>query len=77
MKKQVKKAISDGYLRLIHNYYRFWLDNSFFFFGASPAICGSFLKVEKPILPFENTPKGAKYLPYATSLRLSDLRLYQ
>ena len=70
-----KEAISDGYLRLIRNYYRFgWIIP--FFFGASPAICGSFLKGRKTNLPFENTPKGAKYLPYATSLRLSD-RLYQ
>ncbi|MBI6255562.1 glutamate--cysteine ligase [Proteus mirabilis] len=67
-----KEAISDGYLRLIRNYYRFgWIIP--FFFGASPAICGSFLKGRKTNLPFENTPRGAKYLPYATSLRLSDL----
>lgn len=32
-----------------------------------------FLKGRETNLPFENTPKGAKYLPYATSLRLSDL----
>lgn len=67
-----KEAISDGYLRLIRNYYRFgWIIP--FFFGASPALCGSFLQGRETNLPFESTPKGAKYLPYATSLRLSDL----
>ncbi|MEM6161997.1 glutamate--cysteine ligase [Erwinia sp. P6884] len=66
------EAISDGYLRLIRNYYRFgWIIP--FLFGASPAICSSFLQGKETKLPFERTDKGMLYLPYATSLRLSDL----
>lgn len=62
---------SAGYFGLIRNYYRFgWLIP--FFFGASPSICGSFLKGRKSSLPFEYAGKSL-YLPYATSLRLSDL----
>ncbi len=67
-----KEAISDGYLRLIRNYYRFgWIIP--YLFGASPAICSSFLQGKESNLPFERNDKGMLYLPYATSLRLSDL----
>ncbi|CDG22136.1 Glutamate--cysteine ligase [Xenorhabdus poinarii G6] len=67
-----KEQISDGYLRLIRNYYRFgWVIP--YFFGASPAICSSFLRGRNSTLPFEETEKGTCYLPYATSLRMSDL----
>ncbi|PCO16638.1 hypothetical protein CQA18_25855, partial [Enterobacter hormaechei] len=38
-----KEQISAGYFRLIRNYYRFgWVIP--YLFGASPAICSSFLK---------------------------------
>ena len=67
-----KAAISDGYFRLIRNYYRFgWVIP--YLFGASPAICASFLQGKESGLPFEQTPSGLYYLPYGTSLRLSDL----
>ncbi|OKP02991.1 glutamate--cysteine ligase [Xenorhabdus eapokensis] len=67
-----KEQISDGYLRLIRNYYRFgWVIP--YLFGASPAICSSFLRGRNTILPFEETERGTCYLPYATSLRMSDL----
>ncbi|WPM84243.1 glutamate--cysteine ligase [Apirhabdus apintestini] len=67
-----KAAISDGYFRLIRNYYRFgWVIP--YLFGASPAICSSFLQGNPSSLPFEKTECGMYYLPYATSLRLSDL----
>lgn len=66
-----KAAISDGYFRLIRNYYRFgWVIP--YLFGASPAICGSFLNGRETALPFERQG-GTLFLPYATSLRLSDL----
>jgi glutamate--cysteine ligase len=42
-------------------------------YGASPAICGSFVKNKPYNLPFQKIGKGTLYLPYATSLRLSDL----
>ncbi|BAE73816.1 Glutamate--cysteine ligase [Sodalis glossinidius str. 'morsitans'] len=67
-----KEAISAGYLRLIRNYYRFgWI--ILYLFGASPGICPSFLNGRKTDLLFEQAPSGLIYLPYATSLRLSDL----
>ncbi|MDC0726133.1 glutamate--cysteine ligase [Phytobacter diazotrophicus] len=67
-----KESVSDGYFRLIRNYYRFgWVIP--YLFGASPAICPSFLQGKPSTLPFEKTPGGMYYLPYATSLRLSDL----
>lgn len=66
-----KAQISAGYLRLIRNYYRFgWVIS--YLFGASPAICSSFLQGRKTELPFEQK-NGMLYLPYATSLRMSDL----
>ncbi|MCW1873903.1 glutamate--cysteine ligase [Erwinia sp. INIA-01] len=67
-----KDAISDGYLRLIRNYYRFgWIIP--YLFGASPAICSSFLQGKESNLPFDRSEQGMLSLPYATSLRLSDL----
>ncbi|MGP1930194.1 MAG: glutamate--cysteine ligase [Arsenophonus sp. ET-YP4-MAG3] len=70
--KSGKKKISDGYFRLIRNYYRFgWIIP--YLFGMSPAICGSFLHKTSKHFPFEKTAKGTYYLPYATSLRMSDI----
>ncbi len=67
-----KEAISDGYLRLIRNYYRFgWVIP--YLFGASPAVCSSFLEGRATDLPFEKAKSGMLYLPFATALRLSDL----
>jgi glutamate--cysteine ligase len=49
-----KEQISAGYFRLIRNYYRFgWVIP--YLFGASPAICSSFLKGRETNLPFERT----------------------
>ncbi|EPE37843.1 glutamate-cysteine ligase [Candidatus Photodesmus katoptron] len=62
---------SKTYFGLIRNYYRFgWLIP--YFFGASPALCSSFVKDKNVTLPFKNIGKTL-YLPKATSLRLSDL----
>ncbi|CAQ85297.1 MULTISPECIES: glutamate--cysteine ligase [Photorhabdus] len=67
-----KDKISDGYFRLIRNYYRFgWVIP--YLFGASPAICSSFLRGRQTSLPFEQIEEGTCYLPYATSLRMSNL----
>ncbi|SEG64761.1 glutamate--cysteine ligase [Vibrio hangzhouensis] len=64
-------AKSEAYFGLIRNYYRFgWLIP--YFFGASPAICSSFIQGKETKLPFEKIG-GTLYLPKATSLRLSDL----
>ena len=65
-------AQSAGYMGLIRNYLRYgWVIP--YLFGASPAICKSFLQGKETKFTFEATGKGTVYLPYATSLRLSDL----
>ncbi len=62
---------SDAYFALIRNYYRFgWMIP--YFFGASPALCGSFIQGRETDLPFESLG-GTLFLPKSTSLRLSDL----
>lgn len=66
------EAQSAGYLGLIRNYFRYgWVIP--FLFGASPALCQSFLQGKKTPFKFKKIGKGTIYLPYATSLRLSDL----
>lgn len=65
-------SVSDAYFALIRNYYRFgWLIP--YLFGASPALCGSFLEESGTDLPFEKVGAGTYFLPNATALRLSDL----
>lgn len=62
--------ISEQYLNIIRNAMRFeWLLP--WLYGASPAICSSFLKNEREDLEFFG--KHTLIGPYATSLRLSDL----
>lgn len=64
--------ISAQYLHLIRNYKRYvWL--IVYLFGASPAMCKSFLQGRKSKYNFETLGAGTLYLPYATSLRMSDL----
>jgi len=64
--------ISFRYMGLIRNFYRHgWLIP--YLFGASPALCGSFVQGKHYDLPFKTLGKGTLYLPHATSLRLSDL----
>lgn len=67
-----KESISAAYFAMIRNYRRFcWMIP--YLFGASPAICGSFIRGKTTPLPFKKMAKGTYYLPYATSLRMSDL----
>ncbi len=67
-----KDNISAAYFGLIRNYRRLcWLIP--YLFGASPALCGSFIKGNESKLPFKKLGNGSYYLPYATSLRMSDL----
>ena len=64
--------VSAAYFSLIRNYRRLcWMIP--YLYGASPALCGSFLQGRDTGLPFEKLGKGTLYLPYATSLRMSDL----
>ncbi len=68
----LKDFISESYFGLIRNYRRImWVLP--YLFGASPALCCSFLKGGEKKYPFEKTGKGTLYLPHATSLRMSDL----
>lgn len=70
--KPDKDAISAAYFALIRNYRRFcWLIP--YLYGSSPAICGSFIQGKETDLPFKKLGNGTYYLPYATSLRMSDL----
>lgn len=67
-----KEAQSAGYMGLIRNYLRYgWVIP--YLFGASPALCKSFLQGKKTAFEFKETGSGTVYLPYATSLRMSDL----
>lgn len=62
--------VSCGYLNLIRNYYRFgWIIP--YLFGASPAISKYFLKSNK--YQFQENKEKILYLPWSTSLRLSDM----
>lgn len=61
--------ISKRYFGLIRNFRRHsWL--LLYLFGASPAVCGSFLKGKQHKL--ETLHQHTLYAPYATSLRMSD-----
>jgi len=62
--------VSEHYFNLIRNLKRFgWL--VFYLFGASPAICKSFLSGQPGKL--EKFDENTYYLPYATSLRMGDI----
>ncbi|SHI11639.1 glutamate--cysteine ligase [Ferrimonas marina] len=64
-------GISERYFGLLRHFRQHaWV--LAYLFGASPALCRSFLGEQAPALPFEEH-QGTLYLPYATSLRMSDL----
>ena len=61
---------SESYIALIRNFHRYsWL--LMYLFGASPAVSKSFLRGRQHQL--ESLSEDTLYLPYATSLRMSDL----
>ncbi|MEB0012335.1 glutamate--cysteine ligase [Glaciimonas sp. Gout2] len=65
-----KSFQSDGYIALIRNFRRYsWL--LMYLFGASPALSKNFLAGQEHKL--ETLDEDTLYLPYATSLRMSDL----
>jgi glutamate--cysteine ligase len=67
-----KKTQSAHYFSLIRNFRRFaWIIP--YLYGASPALCSSFIAHKKLARKFETIGRGTLYLPYATSLRMSDL----
>lgn len=64
--------ISEQYLGLIRNFKReLWLIS--YLFGASPALCSSFLQGNESDLPFKKHGLGTLYLDHGTALRLGDL----
>lgn len=69
----IEAFISESYFGLIRNYRRLvWVLP--YLFGASPALCSTFIQDPKTShFPFEVIGDGTLYLPYATSLRMSDL----
>ena len=65
-----KKIKNEIYLHVARNFKRYgWL--YFLLFGASPAVCDSF--VENKSHDLENHPSGGLYKKNATSLRMGDL----
>ena len=67
-----KTTISNYYFDLIRNFKRLaWIIP--YLYGASPALCQSFLGGKKHKYDFKKLGKGTLYLPYATSLRMSDM----
>ena len=65
--------ISERYLGLIRNFRRYsWL--LIYLFGASPAVCASFLRGRDNhgLQPFDEQGRSL-YLPYGTALRMGDL----
>ncbi len=61
---------SDRYLGLLRNFRRYgWL--VLYLFGASPAVCRSFIDDPAPTMP--ELDSETLFEPYATSLRMSDL----
>ncbi len=67
---QAQDYASERYFGLIRNFLRYgWLVP--YLFGASPALCESFLQGQPSDLP--ELVAGTRYAPYATSLRMSDL----
>jgi glutamate--cysteine ligase len=62
--------VSDAYMGLVRNFRRVgWI--VLYLFGASPAVCPSFFAGRSHWL--ESLEDGTLYMPYATSLRMSDL----
>jgi glutamate--cysteine ligase len=68
--RTLKDFQSESYVALIRNFHRYsWL--LMYLFGASPALSKNFLHGKKHQL--EALSEDTLYLPYATSLRMSDL----
>lgn len=68
--KSRQDFVSSLYLGLIRNFRRYtWLLH--YLFGASSAVCKSFFT--QPDARLQSLHKNTAYMPYATSLRMSDL----
>jgi len=70
--KSEKETISNGYLGLIRNYYRFgWIIP--YLFGSSPTISTNMIKNNNYPFNFVDHTKKSLYMPWATSLRVSSI----
>jgi len=68
----LQSFISEQYFKLIRNFQRYaWLP--VYLFGASPAICSSFIKNRQHGLHAMSHSEHTYHLQHATSLRMSDL----
>jgi len=68
--RALQTKINEGYFACVRNFQRFgWLVP--LLFGASPAVCKSFLPDGADA--FERFDNGTLFMPYATSLRMSDV----
>jgi len=68
--RALQAHINDAWFGCVRNFQRFgWLVP--YLFGSSPAVCKSFLGGATD--GFEQLDDGTLYLPYATSLRMSDV----
>lgn len=71
-RQPLQDFISESYLGLTRNFLRMgWLIP--YLFGASPAVGSSFLEHARNKLKLETLGQETKYLPNATSLRMSEL----
>lgn len=72
-KRELKDFVSQSYMDLIRNVHRYgWL--IVYLFGASPAICQTFLGGREPVDYLRPLgERGTLVTPYGTSLRMSDL----
>jgi glutamate--cysteine ligase len=71
-RQPLQDFISESYLGLIRNFFRFgWLIP--YLFGASPVVDASFIKHARSKLPLKNRGQESYYMPLATSLRMSKL----
>jgi glutamate--cysteine ligase len=69
----LKDFITERYLGLIRNFRRYsWL--LIYLYGASPAVCASFLRGQDQhsLVPFDEKGRSL-YLPHGTALRMGDL----
>ena len=69
----LQNYVTERYLGLIRNFHRWsWL--LIFLFGASPAVCSSFLRGRKdhPLVPLD-PESSTLHLPHATALRMGNL----
>ncbi|WP_163935990.1 glutamate--cysteine ligase [Paraferrimonas sp. SM1919] len=70
--KNLQDFQSEAYFALIRNYLaKVWFLP--YLFGASPVLCNSFLDNNPTQVPLEPFTAGSSYLPFGTSLRMSDL----